>query len=302
MIISTLLVAQWFAKFRGRAMAVVQLGGAASNALFPPLALSLIVTLGWRDTYRVLGGALWLILIPLSIFVVRNRPESLDLHVDGIAPVTPPSLEMEPEPTVLTNDASSPPQLWRTRQFWLIALPLVAAPFLITALIFHQTSIFAGRGLPPTVAAAAFAPMAVTSALVATITGVVVDRVGPRNVLFGSLGLLFLALLQLQFLNSTAGASIYSMTLGCVLGTTGVVGGVIWPHYYGREGLGRIQGTASMVAISAAAMAPLPLASLQQASGSYTLGLGLYALLPLVCAMILTQLKAQPHADIAACR
>jgi MFS family permease len=293
-IISTLLVAQWFVQYRGRAMAFIQLGGAAANASFPPLALALILAVGWRDAYRMLGIALWCILIPLAYFVVRNRPEALGLHVDGLSPLaTEPVHRLRGEESA---EVFAPEQaLWRSSQFWSIALPLVAAPFIITALVFHQTSIFASRGLPSTIAAGAFVPQALASALTATATGFVIDRLGPRTVLFGALGLLFLAVLQLQTLTTALGATIYAITMGCVGGTTGVASGVIWAHYYGREGLGRIQGAATMVMISAAAMAPLPLAVLQRSNGSYSLGLGLYALLPLVCAAILTRLKRKPR-------
>jgi uncharacterized RDD family membrane protein YckC len=67
-----------------------------------------------------------------------------------------------------------------------------------------------------------------------------------------------------------------------------VVNGVIWAHYYGRRGLGAVQGPATMVSISAAALAPLPLAALQQLFGGYALGLGVMAIIPVACALLAT--------------
>ncbi len=284
-ILATLLIAQWFVRYRGRAMALVQLGGAAANALFPPLALGLSTALGWRDAYRVLGGAVWLLIIPAAVLIVRNRPEVLGLHPDGVPPA--PSQHLIPE-AESTLDRT---RIWRTPHFWSLALPLSAAPFLITAVVFHQTSIFAARGFPPSVAASSFIPLAVTTALMSTVTGVLVDRVGPKRILFATLGLLVVALVELQLIRTALGAIIYALTLGSAAGMQGVTAGVIWAHYYGRNGLGRIQGLASLITISAAALAPLPLAALYQLHNSYTWGLALYALLPLVCALILARLR-----------
>ena len=89
---ATMLTAQWFVKRRGRAMAVVILGLAASNALLPPLTQSFISSLsdGARRTWRS-GIMVWLLLIPASILIVRNRPEAVGLHPDGAAePVEEP--------------------------------------------------------------------------------------------------------------------------------------------------------------------------------------------------------------------
>jgi hypothetical protein len=71
--------------------------------------------------------------------------------------------------------------------------------------------------------------------------------------------------------------------LGAAAGSQGVVSGMIWAHYYGRVGLGGLQGPATMVMISAAALAPLPLAALRQFSGGYSLGLMVTAVIPILC-------------------
>ncbi len=77
---------------------------------------------------------------------------------------------------------------------------------------------------------------------------------------------------------------------------------MIWAHYYGRVGLGRVQGPATMVMISSAALAPLPLAAFRQLSGDYSLGLLIMASIPVAC-FVMTRLfdpeRARRHADAA---
>ncbi len=288
-ILATLLIAQWFVRYRGRAMAIVQLGGAASNAVFPLLANALIVAVDWRSAYRVLGIVVWALILPAAIFIVRNRPEDVGLHPDGL----PQSEETTPvlgQPVLLPAHS----RVWRTSRFWLLALPTTAGPFIMTALIFHQASIFASHGLPSTVAASMFVPMAAASAVTSAVTGMLIDRLGPKTMLFVTLGLLLTALIEIQFVWTPFGAVFYAMTLGAAGGTQGVTMGVIWAHYYGRTGLGGIQGAASLVTISASALAPLPLAALQDPNGGYTLALGVFMLVPLLCAAILTRFRPPP--------
>lgn len=88
---ATMLTSQWFVRRRGRAIAVVVLGLAASNALLPPLTQSLIGSVGWREAYVALGVMVWILLIPAAILVVRNRPEEVGLYPDGASrPVEEP--------------------------------------------------------------------------------------------------------------------------------------------------------------------------------------------------------------------
>ncbi len=56
-----------------------------------------------------------------------------------------------------------------------------------------------------------------------------------------------------------------------------------------------MQGAASTIMISAAALAPLPLAAVQQATGRYTLGLALMAGVPVLCAAL--AMLAQPASE-----
>lgn len=283
----TLLTVQWFIRYRGRAMAIVGLGFAASNAIFPPVARILIDTFGWRPAYQILGVAIWLLIIPITLLIVRNTPEEMGLHPDGLA-----------QPSEQEHDQTQPDArtkrraVWRTRQFWLLALPMTAGPFTVTGLVFHQASIFAERGLSPDIAAGVFVAFAAASALMTPLAGFVIERIGPRHMLFINLFILFAALLLLQFIASPLSATLYALLLGGAGGSQSVVGGVIWAHYYGRQGVGAVQGTAALVTISAAALAPLPLAALYQWSGNYTFGLAMLAGIPILCAAIL--LTARP--------
>jgi MFS family permease len=276
-VIATLLVAQWFVRYRGRAMAIVALGFAASNAFLPPLTQHLVAGLGWRGAYIALAGMVWTLLLP-AFLLARNRPEPLGLFPDGAA--EPPAHEQAQG--VADQLIVAPPTLREVR-FWILALPMAAGPFVVTALVFHQASIFAERGLSPAVAAGVFTVFAGGSALMMVVAGFMVDRIGPKRMALFNLLVMFSGVAWLTQIASAPGAILYAALLGASSGGQSVVQSVAWATYYGRQGLGRLQGAAAMVTISAAALAPLPLAALQQATGSYRLGLFLFALVPLAC-------------------
>ena len=277
---ANILTAQWFVERRGRAMAVVVLGLAASNALLPPLTQSLIGAFDWRTAYVVLGISIWVLLIPASIFVVRNRPEAVGLHPDGASePVWEPGSENERERGSWEAVSSL--------NFWLLAVPLATIPFAVTALVFHQISILGEQGISPTAAAGVFVPFSAASAAATAFSGYLIERLGPRQPLYVSMALLLAAVLGLQLVSSPLTAVVYALVLGAGAGFQGVVAGVVWAHYYGRRGLGKVQGPATMVMISAAALAPLPLAALRSFSGDYALGLATMACVPVVCTAML---------------
>lgn len=284
---ATLLTAQWFVRYRGRAMALLAMGYSLSNALFPPFAQLLIDSFGWRNAYRALGITIWLLVIPLAVFLVRDTPEQIGLLPDGHPPDPDQPSNVPSEPVI---KRSKP--VWRTLSFWLLASPLAAGPFVSTALIFHQASIFAERGLSATVAANSFVAFAITSALTTVFIGFLVERVEPRFILFASMVLLTVSTILLTLVNSPLSAIVYIMLLGCVSGCISTSSNVMWAYYYGRVGLGEVQGLSMTTIVSAAAIGPLPLAALQSAYGSYTVGLYMLAALPVLFALPLLWFRA----------
>lgn len=256
---ATLVTVQWFTRYRGRAMAIVSLGFAASNALFPPITRSLIDNFGWRSAYQILGVVIWLLLIPLAIFVVRDRPEQMGLHPDGLPPD-----ETSKASAAAVGSTQEKPRVWRSPFFWLLALPMTAGPFVVTALVFHQASIFAEHSLSPEVAASVFIAFAAASAAMTPITGFLVERIPARLMMYANLGLLLAGCLLGLAITSPLSATIYAILLGSAGGIQSVVGGVIWADAYGRDAVAPAQGAAALVTISASALAPLPLAALQQ--------------------------------------
>lgn len=285
----TLLVAQWFVRFRGRSLAMMGLGFAASTAILPPVSRLLIEGVGWRQAYAVLGIMVLVLLLPLAWAVVRDRPEDIGLGPDGDRMPAPAQRAASSNSSGALRDSRP---VFTSPGFWMLALPLATSPFVVTALIFHQTSIFDEQGLDAEVAAATFVPYAVANAPTVVLAGALIDRFGPRPLFGAAMALLLIALAVALVLTSPLLAVVYGAILGATGGFSQVISGFTWAHFYGREGLGRIQGSGTMVGIAAAALGPLPLAALEVQFGGFGPPILLMMVLPVAAAM--TMLAARP--------
>ncbi|MEE8466268.1 MAG: MFS transporter, partial [Dehalococcoidia bacterium] len=283
---SILLVNQWFVSRRGKAIAMMGLGAVLSSAIFPPAARYLIDNIGWREAYAVIGLLAIVLIVPVALLVVKNRPEDVGLFPDGSS--EPPISETRQAVTGVRRDN----RVFSSMSFWLLALSLGTPGLVSTALVFHQTSIFQEKGLSATLAAGVFVIFAGSSAVSSLLAGFAVDRIGPKVLYAFSMGALLLALVFAVFIDSVFMAVVYVLVMGVAGGAHHIVQGVIWAHYYGRHGLGRVQGSAMTINFCASAVGPLPLAVFHDLTGTYTLGMVVMMALPVLS--VLALVKARP--------
>ena len=272
-----LLVNQWFVSKRGRAVGIMTLGAMLSTALFPSFARFLIDSIDWRGAYAVLGAVAVGLIVPVALLVVRNRPEDVGLYPDGSS-----------QPPVSETRQAMPGIQRRTRVysspgFWLLALSLSSPSLITTALMFHQASIFQENGLSATLAAGAFAVFSVSSTASSLVAGFVSDRIGPKSLLVFSMATLVATLALGVVINSLYVAMVYIVMMGVSSGSYIIVHSTIWAYYYGRHGLGRVQGPAMTLSVCASAVGPLPLAMFQEVTGTYTIGMMAMMALPVCC-------------------
>jgi MFS family permease len=283
---SILLVNQWFVSRRGRAIAMMSLGAVLSSAIFPPFARFLIVNIGWREAYGVIGVVAIVLIIPVTLLVVRNRPEDMGMFPDGLP--EPPVSETRQALSGVRRDT----RIYSSINFWLLALSLGTPGLVSTALVFHQTSIFAEKGLSATLAAGVFVIFSGSSAVSSLAAGFAVDRIGPKALYAFSMVSILAALVLVVAVDSVFMAVVYVLVMGVAGGAHHIVQGVIWAHYYGRHRLGRVQGSAMTINFCASAVGPLPLAIFHDLTGSYTAGMLVMMALPVLS--VLALIKARP--------
>jgi len=74
-------VTHWFDRRRGIAIAIVASGQYVAGAVWPPIVQALIVDIGWRDTYILIGIFCVVTMLPLTL--VLRRRITVDTNADG---------------------------------------------------------------------------------------------------------------------------------------------------------------------------------------------------------------------------
>lgn len=79
----TTCVSHWFERRRGTATGIVFAASGTGGMVMVFVASQAVELIDWRPTYALLGAILFLIVLPVILIVIRNRPEDIGLEPDG---------------------------------------------------------------------------------------------------------------------------------------------------------------------------------------------------------------------------
>ncbi|MFZ1061080.1 MAG: MFS transporter, partial [Candidatus Rokuibacteriota bacterium] len=87
-VVASAILVRWFVRRRGTVVGVLSGASMAGMTFLVPIAMWFILTIGWRTTYLLLGVFTLVLVLPLSLWVLRDNPEAIGQHPDGLAPDT----------------------------------------------------------------------------------------------------------------------------------------------------------------------------------------------------------------------
>ncbi len=283
--VSTLL-ARWFSKRRGLAMGLAAMGTSIGGFLFPPLLQWMIDSFEWRMAFRLQGGVVLLILLPLISLLACDRPESKGLHPDGDD--APPTTTAG-----AANRFSSTKDVLKERNFWVIAL-VMGAMFSSYSMLLSNLAPFAlDSGATAEQAAGLISLIALFGLMGKLLFGTIADKVDLRAGLAGSSLLLTLGLLS--FLNNdnfhflVAGAVLLGIAAGGML----PVWGALMAQAFGVANYGRVMGAMNPVIMPFNLLSPPLAGAIYDQTGSYQMTFLLFAglLCVAICLTAAIQLK-----------
>jgi len=283
-LIATTLVAMWFVRKRGRAMALTALASPASQAAFPIVVFFLITSLGWRSGWFILGGAIWVVLIPVGYFLVRRSPESVGLLPDGATRQINTSRGQASADS--DQDDWTLSEAIHTRTFWMLLFVGSSLSMAGTGLTFNHVSMFVSKGFEEGLAAGVLsfvAPMALLGTLV---SGFLNDKVPNRFVMAGGQLALTLTLLWAIPMSAVWQTFVYGGLMGIAQGTIMTTTNVIWPNYYGRAHIGSIKGVVSTAMVASSALGPLPFSLIFSMTGNYNTPILVFLALPIATCVV----------------
>lgn len=289
------IMALWYERRLGSVNGIKMVFAQGGFALTPLLAIELIQRMGWRSAYGALGVLVWLVVLPLAVFVLRDRPEDKGQRLDGERAVGGDGEASAPE---AEDAAFTLRETLATRAFWILAGASVLSGFTGTALLFHAQPILVARDLAPENSGAMVMAWSLSVAALVVPVGVLADRRHPRGLL-ALAALLMAAAPALVIVADSVLALCAAMVLyGTAMAIASAVGVPTVARYFGRRHHGSIRGFLTFLAVAGTGMGPVVLGLSVDRTGSFTTGLGLCVGLALALAATSVTLR-RPVAAVA---
>jgi MFS family permease len=153
---NTIIISNWFVRFRGTVIGIVAGGSGAGTLAFIPLLQLVISGWGWRTGYLALALVLGPLLIPVILLFQRSHPEQMGLKpledeprvVESVSAALGESLPAEASLDIAplrSREVFS--TLFRNRRFWICVLQFILGPLSTMPIITHQAALLQERGL-----------------------------------------------------------------------------------------------------------------------------------------------------------
>ena len=255
-------IAQWFQRYRGRAMAALFFATSAGGVVLPPLVQQVISVWHWRIAWVVLGGVmLCLGLLPCA-FLVRRQPEDPGLSVDGEAPeaaLSQAAMSASGGQTLLGDGDGA----WRlgealkSQALWLLLAAVFVGGVAGTGVALHLMPHLLQQGIAPAAAVAAVSISFIVSAIGCFGWGYLADRLSVRPLLVMTFILRAASLAVLLAADTLSEAYAFATLQGLAEGGQSTLMPVVVAQYYGRSHLGSIYGLLRSMQVAGFALGPL---------------------------------------------
>ncbi len=221
----TTTATRWFTTNRGLAVALVSAGTGLGTFVVAPLTRWLISSYDWRMAMLILGDLVWLVIIPLGLVVREAAGEA----ARGAGPDVPLA------------------EIFRSPQFWLIALTHFTCCIAHAGPIFHMVTHAIDQGVPTMTAATILGLSGLASLMGRVISGIAADRWGSKPVLIAMLGLQAPAICLYLFTSSPAGFYALALLFGMSYGGVMPMYALLTREYFGARAMGTAYGAIFML-------------------------------------------------------
>jgi MFS family permease len=187
LVFGSIVVNRWFVRNRGFVLGVLGSAWATGQVFFLPLLAAITESRGWRTTSLVIS-ALALALIPLVVWVLRDRPSAVgQLPYGADAGWREDETDLAPvgsARTAVTGAATLLGQVGRSRAFVLLAGTFFVCGWTTNGIIStHFVPAAHDHGMPATTAASLLAVVGIFDIIGTLGSGWLTDRIDPRLLL-----------------------------------------------------------------------------------------------------------------------
>ena len=279
-VVASAVIARWFTRRAATALSILGAASMAGMSLLVPVAMWMVLNYGWRQTHVIAGAFMLVVLLPLSLWVVRDSPEGMGLTPDG---------ERAPRgaATGPAGERTSVSAAVHTLSFWQLAGSLFTCGFSMSLLASHGVPMLTDHGYAPMLASSALGLLGASSFGCAFVLGWIADRWGRRPVLawlYGTRALLFLGLF---FVRDQPWALLGIVFIGgATMSGTLAMTSALTADIFGRFSVGSVFGTIFLVHQMGGALGSSVGGALFEATDGYGAAFGVAATLLLVACIL----------------
>ena len=263
-----IVISRWFTRKRGRAMGTAMIGAPVGGLLMTPFASSCVEWAGWRPTLLILGGLLWLILVPVLCGLLRDRPTDLGVLPDG---ETTRTAHDRPD-SVEGGEGISAGDTIRTGRFWaLIGIYFLAYGCLFSVMI-HQYPYLTDQGFSAQRAALLVSVLLSASVVSGLGFGWASERYDPMQLAAGCYALGGVGIVLLLWASPVVAVAGFVACFGFFFGGTTPLTALVTGRMFGMKAHGVIYGFYQTVICLSGFVGPTVMGFLYDTTGSYQLG------------------------------
>lgn len=308
-------VAMWFHRRLGVVNGYKNLVLNLVWAATPLVYLWLSDQVGWRWGYILLGATVAIVMTPLALLIVRDKPEEMGLTLDGDLSEIASEQDAQESSSTMT-DTENPIEGFtlreaeRTSAFWILVLVSVAFAAIGTAVLFHMQAFLTERSIGDDTASDAVQssldaarPIAAQAKSIwvlammccALPAGALADRFQARAIFIAGIAMLGLSSMLLYMAHSAGFVYFGMAVLGVGHSLAVAAGATAPPRFYGRAHHGAIRGSISRIVIVGTAIGPALFVLPREFTDTFDVALVASAALCLPIALLSLRLVAPPE-------
>jgi len=269
---ATILAARWFNRRRGMALGIVTAGVPIGNIIVLPYLAAVIERLGWQTGFVLTAVVVPAVFIPITLLLVRERPESMGLQQDG---------GEAPAAAVRVHHAQhefTAGQALRTRAFWVVTIGFLFMYMGSDSFVPHQAPFFESRGFSIEAAARILAVVAFVQLVIRATMLFFVDRVSQVRLLMSVPSLaLGVGIAAVMLSTDVAGLAAFVVFYGFGQAVLPMGETLIRARYFGTRALGRITGINEVLNVGGVFIGPILGGVIFDRTGEYGPALLFYA-------------------------
>jgi sugar phosphate permease len=244
------LLSRWFIRRRGTAIGAAMVGISVGGFVLSPIIGQITLHFGWRVSYVFLGILVWLLAVPVTLFVIKGSPLEMGLMPDGDAPASHTNMNAPGESInqSITAEQEGWPirEAFKTRSFFWILLTFFLAPLAQMGVLQHQVPLIVDAGISEASAAAALGLTAGLGGLGKLSFGRVSEILPFRYTAMICFGLQALGVFVLLNAHSMPMVWLYVAIFGFAMGGVIVLLPLVVSHFYGLAAFGVIMGAVTL--------------------------------------------------------